>query len=77
MTSATVGERYQIVIPRKERKKVYLKPHSKVQVEARNGYLIIHPVTGKGLRGIGRDISDNNDAADYISKLRSEWKKRP
>ena len=76
MTSVKVGERFQIVIPRRERRKVRIKPHSRVQVEAKDGYLVIHPVTNKGLRGIGKAIAGGKDASAYIKKLRREWKDR-
>ncbi|MFH1760698.1 MAG: AbrB/MazE/SpoVT family DNA-binding domain-containing protein [bacterium] len=76
MTSVTVGERFQIVIPKEVRNKIPLKPHSKVQIKAQNGYLIIQPITGTGWRGIGREIADGTDGADYIGRLRAEWNKR-
>lgn len=73
MTTATVGERYQVVIPREERGRVRLRPRSKVNVEARAGCIVIYPVTTRGIRGIGTDIVDGSDATDYVKKLRAEW----
>ncbi|MBI3986793.1 MAG: hypothetical protein HY343_07735 [Lentisphaerae bacterium] len=76
MTTATVGRRFQVVIPREERRRLHLRPSSKVCVEARGGYLLICPMTAKGLRGIGSDLADRTDAADYVRKLRAEWERR-
>lgn len=78
MTTATVGSRYQIVIPRAERAKIGLKPAEKVEVHAQNGQLVITPARGrKSWYGIGRELHDGTDATDYVRKLREEWKSRP
>lgn len=73
MTTATVGLRYQVVIPRGERKRIGLRPSSKVNVEARDRYLVLYPVTAENLRGIGASVADGSDATDYVKKLRAEW----
>ena len=77
MTQATVGKRYQVVIPLKERKKLNIKPNTKVEVVAEGNRLIIYPISPAQLRGIGQEIADGVDATDYVSKLRREWEKRP
>ena len=76
MTIATVGKRYQVVIPLKERKKLNIKPNSKVEVSAENDKLVIYPISPESFRGIGRDLSDEIDATDYVKKLRREWEER-
>jgi AbrB family looped-hinge helix DNA binding protein len=76
MTIATIGKRYQVVIPLKERKKLNIKPNSKVEVTAENDKLVIYPISPASFRGIGRDLSDDIDATDYVKKLRREWKER-
>ena len=63
MTIATIGKRYQVVIPLKERKKLNIK-------------LVIYPILPASFRGIGRDLSDEIDATDYVKKLRREWEER-
>jgi len=75
MTRATVGERYQVVIPKRERTRLHLRPHSRVNIEARDRCIIIYPVTGETLRGIGKLIADGTDATDYVRKLRAEWER--
>lgn len=77
MTQATIGSRYQVVIPRRERERLGLKPHSKVEVQVRGDDIVMHPVGGSGWRGIGKDLADGKDAADYVRELRAEWGKRP
>jgi AbrB family looped-hinge helix DNA binding protein len=76
MTIATIGKRYQVVIPLKERKKLNIKPNSKVEVTAENDKLVIYPILPASFRGIGRDLSDEIDATDYVKKLRREWEER-
>ena len=76
MTIATVGKRYQVVIPLKERKKLNIRPNSKVEVTAEDDKLVIYPISPTSFRGIGRDLSDGMDAADYVKKLRREWEDR-
>jgi len=77
MTTATVGQRYQVVIPKKERRSLGLKPKSKVNVEVRDGCLVLHPVTTDGIRGLGAGLADGTDATDYVCHLRAEWGRRP
>ena len=76
MTIATIGKRYQVVIPLKERKKLNIKPNSKVEVIADNDKLVIYPISPASFRGIGRGLSDEMDATDYVKKLRREWEER-
>ncbi len=77
MKTATIGSRYQVVIPRPVRERVGLKPHAKVHVEAGDQCVIIYPLTDTGLRGIGRSLRDEVDATDYVKRLRAEWAARP
>jgi bifunctional DNA-binding transcriptional regulator/antitoxin component of YhaV-PrlF toxin-antitoxin module len=76
MTTVTLGARYQIVLPRKEREKLRLRPHAKLRVEARDGGLFILPPETHTGRGIGRNLSNHGDPASYIKKLRAEWASR-
>ena len=76
MTIATFGKRYQVVIPLKERKKLNLRPNSKVEVTIEDDKLVIYPISLESFRGIGRNLSDGNDATDYVKKLRREWEDR-
>ena len=76
MTIATIGKRYQVVIPQKERNKLNIKPNSKVEVTAEGDKLVIYPISPASFRGIGRDLSEEIDATDYVEKLRREWEER-
>lgn len=73
MTQATVGERFQVVIPRQERERLGLKAHSQVWIEARGDHLVLRPVRPGDHRGIGRELRDGTDAAAYVRALRAEW----
>ena len=77
MTRATVGKRYQVVIPLKERKKLNIKPNTKVEVVVEGDRLVIYPLSTSHLRGIGREMADGEDPTDYVARLRREWEKRP
>lgn len=76
MSIATIGTRFQVVIPKEERRRLNLKPRTQVRVEARDGHLVIYPVGGQPLRGLGRDLADGQDAGGYIEQLRREWGSR-
>ena len=76
MTVATVGKRYQVVIPLKERNKLNIRPNSKVEVTAEGDKLVIYPISPASYRGIGRDLTEEIDATDYVEKLRNEWEER-
>ena len=76
MTTATVGERYQIVIPKPIRQRVKLEPHSKVHVSIEGSRIVITALREGGFRGIGKELSDGGDVLDYVRKLRSEWETR-
>ena len=49
----------------------------KVHVEAGDRCIMIFPLAGQGLRGIGRSLADGEDATDYVRRLRAEWNARP
>lgn len=76
MTEATIGARYQVVIPKNERRRLKLKPGAKVDVQAEKDRIVIYPAATKGWRGIGKDIADDGDALDYVKRLRQEWGER-
>ena len=76
MTIATIGKRYQVVISLKERKKLDIKPNSKVEVIAENDKLVMYPISPASFRGIGRDLADEMDATDHVKRLRREWEER-
>ena len=67
---------YQVVIPREERDRIGLKPHSKVAVEARGDHIVISRIDDE-IRGIGCALRDGTDATDYVRQLRNEWGNRP
>ncbi len=76
MSQATVGKRYQVVIPLEERRKLNIKPKMKVDVVVEGDRLIIYPLSPAHLRGIGKKTANREDPTDYVSRLRSEWERR-
>ena len=73
---ATVGARYQVVIPSTERKQLELKPNQKVNVSVEEGRIIIEPLGSYKIRGLMREIRDGSDPVEYIRRLRKEWESR-
>ena len=73
MSNATIGARYQVVIPKREREQIGLRPHTRVVVSVTDGAVVIRPLPEEGWRGIGRSLADGSDATDYVRKLRAEW----
>ena len=76
MSQATVGKRYQVVIPLEERQKLNIKPKMKVDVVVEGDRLIIYPISPAHLRGIGKKTVNGEDPTDYVRRLRSEWERR-
>ena len=76
MTQAMVGERYQVVIPQRERKQLGLKPGTPVEITVENGCAVVRPGGAGTWRGIGRELSDGKPAVDYVRELREEWGRR-
>lgn len=76
MSIATIGARYQVVIPLKIRRKAGLKPGQKVHVMHENGRIVIEPAGHTKLRGVLRESDTPYDAVDYVARLRREWDSR-
>lgn len=76
MSIATIGARYQVVIPAKVRKRIGLKPNQKINVSVEDDRIILEPIGYRRIRGITREVRDGVEATDYIRKLRSEWENR-
>jgi bifunctional DNA-binding transcriptional regulator/antitoxin component of YhaV-PrlF toxin-antitoxin module len=67
----------EIFIPREQRERLGIKPHSKVDVRVEGDHLVVRLV-GKGrFRGIGGALRCAEDPADYVGRLRREWDDRP
>lgn len=75
MSLATIGKRFQVVIPLDARRQLKIKPHTKVEVVVEGDKLVIYPLSASSLKGIGRTIKDDTDPTDYIATLRSEWER--
>ena len=54
MTTASVGRRYQVVIPLKERQQLNIQPNSKVEIVLEGDRLVLYPISAGHFRGIGR-----------------------
>ena len=73
MSTATVGTRYQVVIPAQVRRQVDLKPRDKVSVEVENGAIVVRPIDARRFRGIGKGTRATSDPVGYVRELRAEW----
>lgn len=77
MQLVTVGSRYQIVIPKEERRKIAgLMPGAKVAVSAKTNKLEVIPKQANWVertRGIMVEAWKGIDPAAEIDKMRDEW----
>ncbi len=76
-TMITVSSKYQIVIPREAREKLDLKVGDKLIIKANNEKIIIYPQPksyAKYSLGLGKEIWQGVDAAEYVKKERQTWK---
>jgi len=72
-----VSSKYQIVIPREARKNLNLKAGDKLIVKTNNEKIIIYPQPksyAKYSLGLGKEIWQGIDAAEYVRKERETWK---
>ena len=73
----TVSSKYQIVIPREAREKLNLKTGDKLIIKADDEKIIIYlqPKSyTKYALGLGKEIWQGIDAAEYVKKERQTWK---
>lgn len=77
MSTATIGSRYQVVIPAAIRRQVDIKPHDKVSVEVDGGAVVIRPIDARRFRGIGKSTRATRDPVGYVRELRAEWETGP
>jgi len=76
-TMITVSSKYQIVIPREAREKLDLKAGDKLIIKVNNEKIIIYPQPksyAKYSLGLGKEIWQGVDAAEYVKKERQTWK---
>ena len=76
MKTATVGERFQVVIPKDIRRMLGIKPHSKLLVRIAGDSIVLTPGNAAAMRGIGSQLPKLEKPEDYIRKLRREWESR-
>lgn len=82
MSQATVGSKYQIVIPKEIRRKIKsLKPGVRVVVRGLSGNAVsIEPVKQSWAAqtfGVAKKAWNRVNPVEYIEKLRNEWDIRP
>jgi len=76
-TTIKISSKYQIVIPREDRKKLNLKAGDKLIIKTNNEKIIIYPQPksyAKYSLGLGKETWRGIDAAEYVRKERETWK---
>jgi AbrB family looped-hinge helix DNA binding protein len=76
MGIATVGARFQVVIPAGERRRLGIRPGDKVVMEVVGDHLEVRVMGGCGLRGLGKELTRTTDPVAYVRELRAEWTNR-
>ncbi len=73
MSTATVGQRFQVVIPSAEREQLDIQPGDKVAVQVVGDHLEVRIIDARQLRGIGKSLKQEADPVNYVRELRAEW----
>lgn len=80
MEQVTVGPKYQIVIPKKVRNKMHLKPGQKVGIRQVDKNTITVKIADlswvKRTAGILADELKGIDTTKYMDDLRNEWERK-
>ena len=80
MEQVTVGSKYQIVIPKKVRKKLKVKPGDKVIIDTKDEKTAIIKTESRSwaerTRGIAKEAWKNIDTTKYLEDLRNEWERK-
>ncbi len=82
MQQATIGTKYQIVIPKEVRNKVKgLTPGTKVIVNSLDSQTVeikkVEPNWVERTRGIATEAWKNIDTTKFLEDLRNEWDRKP
>lgn len=80
MQTVTVGTKYQVVIPKKVREKLKIKPGDKISIGAKNKESATLKTNATSwaerTRGIAKKAWKNIDTTKYLEDLRNEWEKK-
>ncbi|MBZ8180926.1 AbrB/MazE/SpoVT family DNA-binding domain-containing protein [Oscillatoria salina] len=76
MTTAKLGGRYQIVIPKNVREVLNLKPGDRFDIKVENGKVLMIPQPSFSSRLFGKHkhIWQGEDAVAYIRSERESWR---
>ncbi|NJL82326.1 MAG: AbrB/MazE/SpoVT family DNA-binding domain-containing protein [Chloroflexaceae bacterium] len=75
-SSAKLGARYQVVIPKDIRQALHLQPGDYLEVTVRDGQVVMTPRSSaaKRLFGKHREVWAGVDAVNYVRQERSAWR---
>ncbi len=65
-----------IEIPQKVREQLSIATGDSILLDVQDGSIVLIPVAEdplRALRGIGRGLWGNEDAQDYVDRMRDEW----
>ena len=76
MTTAKLGGRYQIVVPKDVREALQLKPGDRLEIRAENGKVVMTPKSSHTSRLFGkhRQLWQNTDPVEYVRHERESWR---
>ena len=76
MTTAKLGGRYQIVVPKDIRETLQLKPGDRLKIEVKNGKVVMTPQSTHTSRLFGkhRQLWQNTNAVEYVRSERESWR---
>src|SRR3989338_10841809 len=76
MSTTTITQKYQVVIPKGVREKVDVKEGQKLYVYPLGDSIVLSPKPKsftEHMLGLGKEIWEDIDPLDYIRKQRAEW----
>lgn len=79
MSTTTITQKYQVVIPKLIRDEAKLKEGQKLHVYTIGGSVVLSPTPksfAEKMSGLGKEIWKNVDPLEYIRKERASWNKQ-
>ena len=77
-STVVVSKKHQIAVPAEIRRKLGISSGDRLLVDLQDGVIVIVPVPTSftdRLRGLGREIWQDEDPQEYINRERGSWDK--
>lgn len=78
--TAKVSSKYQIVIPKRVREELGLRPGDRLLIAVEDGKVVmrLRPRSyAQHLRGLHKEVWEGVEASEYVRKERESWEREP